>query len=71
MYKKESFQPQVPLRLPCYDFISVTISTVKYQIYCTHPHLLIYTPAHILLHTLIRSDMTQWFLNSQFFSRAL
>ena len=26
--KKESFQPQVPLRLPCYDFISVTISTV-------------------------------------------
>jgi len=32
--KKESFQPQVPLRLPCYDFISVTIPTVlSYKIY--------------------------------------
>jgi hypothetical protein len=26
--KKESIQPQVPLRLPCYDFTSVTPHTV-------------------------------------------
>ena len=27
-HKKESIQPQVPLRLPCYDFTSVTNPTV-------------------------------------------
>ena len=26
--EKESIQPQVPLRLPCYDFTSVTPNTV-------------------------------------------
>ena len=30
--KKESIQPQVPLRLPCYDFTSVTTPTVVHDL---------------------------------------
>ena len=27
LHRKEVIQPQVPLRLPCYDFIPITIHT--------------------------------------------
>ena len=34
LLRKEVIQPQVPLRLPCYDFIPVTAHTVGHQ-WCT------------------------------------
>ena len=34
LLRKEVIQPQVPLRLPCYDFIPVTTHTVGHKL-CT------------------------------------
>ena len=33
-YKKEVIQPQVPLRLPCYDFIPVTRRIFELKLSC-------------------------------------
>gem|GEM_PF-5667349 len=38
--RKEVIQPQVPLRLPCYDFILVTIHTLGYYLPCGLAHTL-------------------------------
>ena len=34
LLRKEVIQPQVPLRLPCYDFIPVTAHSVGGCLYC-------------------------------------
>ena len=34
LLRKEVIQPQVPLRLPCYDFIPVTVHSVGGCLYC-------------------------------------
>ena len=38
--RKEVIQPQVPLRLPCYDFTPVTDPTVASYLPCGLAHLL-------------------------------
>ena len=34
LLKKEVIQPQVPLRLPCYDFVPITSLTLGRRLHC-------------------------------------
>ena len=34
LLRKEVIQPQVPLRLPCYDFIPITSLTLGRRLHC-------------------------------------
>jgi len=40
LLRKEVIQPQVPLRLPCYDFIPVTAHTLGRYLPCGLVHAL-------------------------------
>ena len=34
LLRKEVIQPQVPLRLPCYDFVPITSLTLGHRLHC-------------------------------------
>ena len=38
LLRKEVIQPQVPLRLPCYDFIPITTHTLGDSVLCRFGH---------------------------------
>ena len=40
LLRKEVIQPQVPLRLPCYDFIPITTHTLDGSVPCGFGHRL-------------------------------
>ena len=40
LLRKEVIQPQVPLRLPCYDFIPITTHTLGDSVLCRFGHRL-------------------------------
>ena len=46
--RKEVIQPQVPLRLPCYDFTPVTNSTFDRSLPCGLGHGLRVSPASVV-----------------------
>ena len=45
LLRKEVIQPQVPLRLPCYDFVPVTSLTLGHRLPCGLANILRAEPA--------------------------
>jgi hypothetical protein len=46
--RKEVIQPQVPLRLPCYDFTPITDHTLVRCLFCKLAHALLVQPTFVV-----------------------
>ena len=46
--RKEVIQPQLPLRLPCYDFTPITSQTLDGSVPCGFSHRLLVQPAFVV-----------------------